>query len=156
MTIVGAGLVRKLPSASRMASTNGTRPVSEVGVTQARPASGDPGGTSISLRRNSRPLLVHDHVEELRDVGLQSHGCDAFAADELGVHHPVGTGLVELGLGRLQLGAGHDEQRWVGGPGREGHVQVVGVAVGGGDEGRAVATPAASSASSSVPSPRMW
>src|SRR5947207_896889 len=103
--------------------------VADVGVPQ-RPA-GQRGARRQRhlLQPELQAPVMHHHVEELGHMGLEHEGGHAGAADALGVDHPVGAGLGQLGLRALDPGPGDDEQVGAQRPGGEGHEQVGGVGV---------------------------
>lgn len=89
----------------------------------------------MSTSRNSW-LPVHDHVEEVDDVGRLGERGDAVASDALRVDHAVGAREDELGLGVVGARARDDEQLRVQPARRQHDVDASCVVVEGGDERR--------------------
>ena len=135
MAASGEGLVRKVPSGRRMASTSAPVRSRRWAERSELPASDESSETVSSSRRNCERAVVHDDVDEVDHVGLDHEGGHAVTAQLLGVHHPVRPGPDQLGLGGLVAGPGDDLEV---GPHRlAGHrdVEVVRVGVEGGHQG---------------------
>jgi hypothetical protein len=72
---------------------------------------------------------VHNDVEELGDVWLESEGRHALTTDALRIDDAIRAGTHQLGLRRIRAGSGDDEQVRTEGSAGQSHVEVVGVGV---------------------------
>ena len=81
-------------------------------------------------------VVVQHLVEELGQRRVQSEGTHAAAADLVGIDHPIGACLEELGFVVLVIGAGDDVELGIECSSRTRDVDVVGIRVERGDEGR--------------------
>ena len=80
-------------------------------------------------------FVVQHLIEELGQCRVQSEGTHAAATDLVGIDHPIGACLEELGLVVLVIGASDDVEGRVERSSRKRDVHIVGIGVERGDEG---------------------
>lgn len=79
-------------------------------------------------------LVVHDDIEEFRDIGLQREGRHPPAADQLRIDRPIRTRPKQFRFRAFGPCPGDDHQIGADGAARQGHIDIVGIAVERGDQ----------------------
>ena len=134
MTVSGAGFVKNVRSAWRIARISAPVRSRICASRRLAPTSGERGRHHDLLEPELEAAVVHHHLEEIDDVRLESECRHPVATDALRVDDPVRAGSLELCLRGIVAGPRDDHQVGAQRSAAQRHVEVVGVGVDGGDE----------------------